>query len=214
MYVGVYLILCDILRRDVMNGSIPPILSQLQPFNESRFDACMAFMSIANSCVKLTMYDMVKLHVMIDLYHTARHGRPVIGGSLDAWKFGPLIPDAYNRLRHWAYKFEEDGFQPENFDIVERRNRTVYFKPTIVADIDDFSPSEVWAMTESWSIVMKQYKDWSRSQEYFHQSCSPIGEAWKDAWEHETPIDWRKLLDAWARHEHTDLSDLKQIVSQ
>lgn len=173
----------------------------------------MAFVTQRHGCDRLSIYDMVKLHVMIDLNHVAKHGRPVIGGGLNAWQFGPVIPDAFKRLRHWAYKFEESGFQPETFDIVDQRGDTFFFRPTLQIEADDFSPSEVDAMNDAWTIVMDQYKRWNQSQQYFHEAISPIGEAWKEAWDKRTSIDWRRLLDLWGKHHHVDLSDLKQIVT-
>lgn len=49
------------------------------------------------------------MHVMIDFRHLLKTGRPVIGGALTRWKFGPVVTPAYNRVASLGHKFDVRG---------------------------------------------------------------------------------------------------------
>src|SRR5438034_11767384 len=76
------------------------LLTQLQPFNDHRFDDCMAFLA-AKHGRPLSVYEMMKLHAMIDVYHTLDRGKPVIGGSLWPFTNGPISRVAKSRVGQW-----------------------------------------------------------------------------------------------------------------
>lgn len=183
-------------------------LNQISPFNEVRFDVCMAYLSRKHGR-SLTQYDMVKLHLMTDVFHTLEHGKPVIGGAVQAWDFGPLVPDAYNRLRHWTYKFDESGFQPESLSIVDRRGRSWEFLATQPVDAADFSPSELAAMDRAWDAIMGL--DWTESQAYFHER-SFVGRAWSHARREGRDMDWNEIIDEYDAEHRTDHGHIKSLI--
>ena len=188
------------------------ILNQLQPFNEARFDACMAYLGQKMSA-DLTQYEMVKLHVVIDLIHTAFHGQPVIGGRLEAWQYGPVIDSAYNRVKRWGHRFDKYGTQPEQFDIVSRDGNKLVLRPTCEIDPDEFSPAEIDAMERAWQLVKNEHVRWSSSQDFFHNPATPIGKVWCVARENDSPIDWRDFVRAWGDQFGSDVSNSIMIMT-
>ena len=146
----------------------------------------MAFLSSKHN-QELTQYDMVKLHVMIDIFHTLQQGKPVIGGSLSKWPHGPVVKAAYNRVRSWGHEWDKNQAQPEVFRIQRKVKKSFYYKAIVPFDQDEFSPSELSAMEEAWKVVMT--RGWSNSQKFFHDDSSFIGRAWNAAGADGTPID-------------------------
>lgn len=185
------------------------VLNQLLPFNESRFDACMAYLSAKHSR-DLTQYDMVKLHVMTDIFHALEHGKPVIGGALDAWQFGPLVEKAYNRVRRWRFVVDETGEQPEFFEFVGQKGAADRFRAREPVNDEDLSPSEVKAMTKAWDVIMSL--DWSESQDYFHSDSTFIGRAWKKAREARVGVDWDDIIDEYDRQFDENHAHIKRLV--
>src|ERR1035437_7268175 len=120
---------------------VPMALSQLLPFNESRFDACMAYLARKHQRL-LTKYDMVKLHVMTDIYHVVEQGKPVIGGSISAWTFGPVVGKAFNRLTFWEKQYNKNGVEPENFRFAGGEGRYPEFDAKLNVDEEEFSKTE------------------------------------------------------------------------
>src|SRR4051794_15408033 len=74
-----------------------PVLSQITPFNQHRFDAVIRYLSARHGRT-LTQNDIVKIHVMTDVYHVIDYGMPVMGGQLEPWKHGAVVQRAYNRI--------------------------------------------------------------------------------------------------------------------
>jgi len=168
-------------------------LTQLLPFNEARFDACMAYLAKKHQR-SLTKYDMVKLHVMTDVYHVLEHGKPVIGGSISPWQFGPVVARAYKRMRAWEYKYDENGTEPENYRIVGKTGNSLEFNPTCAVDEDDFSPAELTALNGAWARVMVQLANFQESQDYFHGTTSFMGRAWNNARLQNRDLDWEEII--------------------
>ncbi|HEX4795293.1 MAG TPA: hypothetical protein VH370_15970 [Humisphaera sp.] len=173
-------------------------ISQLQPFNEFRFDDCMAYLA-AKYNHALSTYEMMKLHVMIDVHHTLNNAMPVIGG--DIWPFvnGPVPRGAKHRVADWIKRYEEAGEAPEAFEIIDRGDR-YQFRPKQVPEADDFSESELAAMELAWQEVvppLSRPEGFAESQQFFH-NASPIGEAWDKAWKRGSALDWNEIIDAYA----------------
>ena len=184
-------------------------LSQIIPFNENRFDACMVYLAQKHSR-NLTQYEMVKLHVMADVYHTITYGQPMIGGSLEAWTNGPVVKKAYNRVAVWGHRFDETGEQSPMFNLVEQLGNANHFKPSVEADPDDFSVSEVEALEKAWDTVMSM--EFRASQDYFHKPISFIGKAWHNAKLQSRAIDWNDIIDAYDTENGTDHTTLKTLI--
>ena len=187
------------------------ILSQLQPFNEERFDACMAHLATTHAR-DLTQYEMVQLHVILDLLHTVEHAQPVIGGKLDAWQRGPVVGPAYKRVVHWGRRFDEHGTQPERFSVSCKSDTIYAYKPTVAPDPDDFSPAESKAMEGAWQIVMVDHAGWKKSQDYFHNPKFPVGRVWSEARQHNAAMDWRALVRAWGEYQKLDVTSVLRLI--
>jgi hypothetical protein len=173
-------------------------ITQLQPFNEFRFDDCMAFLAARHNH-PLSTYEMMKLHVMIDVHHTLSNAMPVIGGDIWPFKNGPVARCAKHRVADWIRRYEEAGEVPDGFKIIDQGERYL-FEPERVPEDDDFSNSELAAMELAWRDVVPVLAapdGFLASQEFFHKD-SPIGVAWGEAWTRGTALDWNEIIDAYA----------------
>ena len=190
------------------------VLSQLSPFNEHRFDAMMLYFSRKYGR-KLSQYDMMKLHVMTDVFHVLATARPAIGGSLEPWQYGPVVRAAYNRVAKWWHDFDRTGRQPEYFRLVEHDGNAKRFVAATDVDEDDFSDSEKAAMDAAWAAVQDLLDDWRRADAFFHDSdASFIGNAWyKAKAEGRRAIDWNDIIDAFDRFHNADHSHIKTLMT-
>lgn len=171
------------------------VLSQLAPFNEHRFNECMAFFA-ARAGGTLSQYDLVKLHVLTDVFHVLRHGKPVIGGELQAWDLGPVAPRAYNLVKRWSYTADETEEQPEYFRVTPGQGKRIDYTVAKQADLDDFSDAEMETMLKAWHIFSKM--SWSQREDYFHKD-SFLGKAWLAARsESREEISWDQIIDEYA----------------
>jgi len=184
---------------------------QLIPFNRHRFDAAMAVLSHKHKST-LTQLDMVKLHVMIDVFHVLFHGKPVIGGVIEKWAGGAVVAQAYRRLRRAAGEWEQDRTQPDNYKILGKRRNAFIFQPTSKPDERDFSKTELHAMEQSWDCVMS--KGFLDRQKFFHDENCFMGRAWIKAIGNK-PIHWEDVIDAYADlHPEYEFRDqIKTLVS-
>src|SRR5207302_9403383 len=73
---------------------------ELQPFNQARFDACMAWVAKQFDRT-LSQYEAVKIHATADVLHVVKHHRPIIGGTFKKLANGPVALDALNRAKGW-----------------------------------------------------------------------------------------------------------------
>jgi uncharacterized phage-associated protein len=183
-------------------------LTQIMPFNECRFNACMAYLARRHQR-NLTKYEMIKLHILIDVCHVQEHAKPIIGGTFSPWQFGPVEARAYKRLRAWEYKFVETGAEPEAFHLVGDGN-DLQFDPRNAVDEDDFSKSELMAMETAWRRVMSM--NWKESQDFFHSPQNPIGLAWTNARKENRDLDWDEIVDASGRLDGLATSAIKTLI--
>ena len=169
-------------------------VTQLAPFNEFRFDDCMAYLS-SKYARPLSKYEMMKLHVMIDVHHTVARGKPVIGGRVAAFTNGPVARSAMSRVSHWLKRYEREGIQPDGF-LVEEETDSFRMKPTRVPEEDDFSPAELEAMEKAWGDVigLLEAKGFQASQDFFHKD-SYVGRAWMSARRRGECLDWNEIID-------------------
>jgi len=184
------------------------ILDQIAPFNATRFDTCMAYFCERHGR-ELTQYDMVKLHLMTDIFHALEHGKPVIGGSVQAWDFGPVIDQAYRRVKHWDYSHDETGSHPETLRISNRSGSSCKFTNSVSVDSDEFSESELNAMKRAWDSFM--HMSWNESQQFFHQD-SFVGQAWLKARQEQRNIDWDDIIDEYDREYGTNHQHIKALI--
>ena len=186
--------------------------SQLMPFNEHRFDLCMVWFSKTFG-KPMTQFEMVKLHIMTDVFHVLNQAKPVIGGSLERWPYGPVVKYGYNRVSRREHRFNE-GIEDDLFDI-SPASETVYefiAKPTSTVDQEDFSVAEVQAMEEAWHLVMDMSFD--TAQEFFHDpSVSFMGKAWSAAETNGAPIDWQEIITAYDGENGSDHAHILTIIN-
>lgn len=189
----------------------PPeaVLNQLTPFNEHRFDACMTYLAREHGR-SLTQYEMVKLHIMADVFHVLEYGTPIIGGSVERWPHGPVVRRAYNRLMGWWRRFQETGEQSEQFSAEPYQNKQVIFSPKKQTDFDDLSESEIDALEKAWDTISRM--DWTRSQSFFHDPEFFMGRAWSNARAEGRPIDWLEIIDAYDESTGEDHSHIKRMI--
>ena len=190
------------------------ILSQLAPFNEHRFDQAMVYFSRKYGR-KLSQYDMMKLHVMTDVFHVLETAKPAIGGSLESWQYGPVVRAAYNRVAKWWHDYDRTGRQPEFFRLVEQDGNAKRFEAATDVDEDDFSDAEKTAMDAAWKAMKDLLEDWNRAERFFHDpKASFIGKAWQKAKaKGRKAIDWIDIIDAYDQFHDTDHSHIKTLMT-
>lgn len=178
-----------------------PVLSQLAPFNEHRFKLCIQYLS-AYGKRTLTQYDIVKLHVLIDVFHVLEHGQPIIGGQLCAWEHGPVVKKAYNRAMHWYHAYMDRGELPEGMSIGKGDGRRVEFTATQRVDPVEFSDAEIESMLRAYHTLMDSKRTWKARDEYFHGPDTFLGRAWGRRWKSGTrdiEISWDDVIDEYAK---------------
>jgi hypothetical protein len=188
------------------------ILGRLMPFNECRFDDCMAYLAGAHRR-PLGTYEMMKLHVMIDVYHTLDRGKPAIGGAFWPFTNGPVARAAKSRVRHWESRYEKTGAMPDGFMLKEEGGRLVA-TPVRVPDCEDFSAAELDAMERAWRDVIGPLDaagGFSSSQEFFHKD-SFIGRAWEKARQRGSFLDWNEIIDEYDAATGEDHSHIKLLL--
>jgi uncharacterized phage-associated protein len=184
------------------------ILDQIAPFNATRFDLCMAYYCQRYKR-ELTQYDMVKLHLMTDIFHTLEQAKPVVGGSVQAWDFGPVIDQAYRRIKHWDYSHDETGSQPDTLRILNRRGNSCEFINSQQIDKAEFTDSELNAMERAWDSFM--HMNWNESQRFFHED-SFIGRSWSKARQERRNIDWDDIIDEYDKEHGTNHTHIKALI--
>jgi hypothetical protein len=191
---------------------MPEHISQLQPFNEHRFDDCIAYLA-AKHDRPLGVYEMMKLHVMIDVYHTLDRGAPVIGGTIYPFTNGPVSRSSKSRVSHWQKQYEMKARMPDGFLVIDEGDR-LRVKPARVPDEDDFSRSELAAMDRAWHDVVKLLDEggFQASQAFFHRDGF-IGRAWKKARNCGQNLDWNDIIDEYhSEHSDKDPSRIKALL--
>jgi hypothetical protein len=185
-------------------------ISGIIPFNEQRFDACMAHI-IRRANVPLTKYDMVKLHVLIDVYHTLHRGKPIIGGALERWPHGPVVKKAYDRVDFWDHRHQESGQQPRPFLIFERHGSKTQYGIPANAEVEDplFSPAELRSIEDAWRFYESLGK---KAYDFFHSEDTFIGKAWAAAKVQGNPVNWMTIIDAYDAEFQTDHSHIKALI--
>jgi len=184
---------------------------QLMPFNQYRFDDCMAYLA-AKHGDELNTYELMKLHVMIDVYHTLERGKPVIGGSFWPFTNGPVARSAASRVSSWRKGYEVLGKQPDGFQLRSDAGDRLLVKPTAVPEEDDFSRSEIEAMGRAWDEVMDTLKKgFAASQEFFHGGGF-IGKAWLKARNSGLALDWNDIIDEYDAAFHKNHSHIKALL--
>ncbi len=176
---------------------------------------CMSYLS-AQHARSLTKYEMVKLHVLVDFYHTIESGTPMIGGPIQAWKDGPVINPAYMRLESFRKTLIETGIQPEEY-VIDTSVKYARFRSTLRVDQDDFSELECRAMQKAWDYLMPtldSFRGFRKVEKLFHET-SFIGKAWAKARANQrAEIDWNDLIDAFdleANEKHSENKALMQM---
>jgi hypothetical protein len=181
------------------------ILTQLIPFNATRFDACMSYLSQKVYGRGLTIFELVKLHVMTDVFHVLQHGHQAIGGELQPWPYGPVVEPAYHRLKHWLHSFEQKGVQPAEYRIVGAD--VTAFEPTALFDPDDLSASELEAMEKA--VLLLRPMSFDDSYDFFHNDLTFMGRAYNLAKSQQRALSWPDVIDAHDQIHGTNLQHLK-----
>ena len=187
------------------------VVTQLMPFNECRFDDCIAFLAAKHDRA-LSTYEMMKLHVLIDVNHTLDKGKPVIGGAIWPFTNGPVSRSAKSRVSYWRKRYELSGQMPDGFVLIDDGDRLMV-KPTRVPEEEEFSRSELTAMDRAWTDVMGLLATggFGASQRFFHEDGF-IGKAWSKARRRGTSLDWTEIIDEYDAAHGTDHSRIKTMM--
>lgn len=181
---------------------------ELQPFNQVRFDACMAWVAKQFDRT-ISQYEAVKVHALADALHVVRHHRPIIGGTLRKLTHGPVNLDALNRAKQW----EKDRTGP--FELSARRGNALFFAPRPGPACESmFTASEREAILDAAKTVFSMTCE--ESQRFFHGETDSgddfLGKAWRKTRGDKTAIDWAAILDAYADQTGEDAASLKSLV--
>ncbi|HZL38303.1 MAG TPA: type II toxin-antitoxin system antitoxin SocA domain-containing protein [Tepidisphaeraceae bacterium] len=184
------------------------VLTRLIPFNPHRFDACMSFLAQKIYDRPLTTFELVKLHVMTDVFHVLRTGHQAIGGELCAWTYGPVVEPAYHRLKEWEHRHEESGlqFQPTGYQIVD--GEVTGFSPNVPFDPEDLAPSELDAMAQASDLLRPMSFD--QAFWFFHSDQTFMGRAYNHARRESRALAWDDIIDAHDALRGSNLQHLKQ----
>lgn len=184
------------------------IITRLIPFNPHRFDACMRYIAQRIYKRPLTIFEMVKHHVMTDVFHVLGHGHQTIGGELQPWPYGPVVEPAYRRLKGWEHYHEgnADRAQPAEYQITD--GELSGLMPTITFDPDDLSPSEMDAMNQASQLLRPMSFD--DAFRFFHSNDTFMGRAYNLAKDENRAMAWGGIIDAHDQLLATDLQHPKR----
>jgi hypothetical protein len=182
------------------------IVTKLIPFNPHRFDACMGYLAQAVYARPLTIFEMVKLHVMTDVFHVLQHAHQAIGGELTPWPYGPVVEPAYNRLKHWQHRNDEDGTQPTEYQIIP--GEVTGFQPRAAYDPEDLAPAELEAMNKA--VTLLRPLSFDDAYRFFHSNDTFMGRAYNRAKAEGRALAWGDIIDAHDQIHGSDLQHLKR----
>jgi hypothetical protein len=182
---------------------------QLSPFNQHQFDRCMRWFAARHG--ELTQYQLVKLHVMTDVFHVLETGLPVIGGRFRRWKLGPVVPNGWHRTRQYVQQFEA-GSRPPALSVRPTDGSAYRYSVPEDAETEEqeFSASEVRAMERAWAEVGEL--SWEESHRYFHTPESFMGKAWLEA-PQNGPIPWELIVDCYDAATGEDHGHVKALMA-
>lgn len=188
-----------------MSVTQPFRVTRLIPFNPHRFDACAAYLAQQYGR-PLTIFELVKHHVMTDVFHVLQTGHQAIGGELEPWPWGPVNERAYKRLKHWEHCHEETQEQPAEYELTKA---DLYgFSPRASFDLDDTSPAELRAMNNA--IGLLSGKSFQESYDFFHGNDTFMGRAYNAAKAEGRALAWDDILDAHDALHGTDHQHIKR----
>lgn len=183
-----------------------PRVTRLAPFNRHRYDLCIAYVMKVDE-QPLDDYELTKIHALIDGFHVASTGLPVIGGSLDQWPRGPVCPEANTHV----VSLLESRLHPEPlFEVVKggaaaKADRMLGFSKKGEVDKDDFSVTELDAIEHARRVFNSMTR--IVMYEYFHNPKHFLGHAWTKAKnEHHKSLDWHDILDGYEAEFNTKLT--------
>jgi hypothetical protein len=185
------------------------MIYELQPFNQARFDACMAWVA-KEFDRSFSQYEAVKIHALADALHTVRYHNPIVGGRLRKLRHGPVDLDALNRSKDWSDDDKSSPMSP-----VAKRGKCIYFarKPGPTHE-DMFTPSELDAIRDAARIVFSM--TFAESQKFFHGdqdgSNTFLGKAWKATKSDKAPISWEDIVTAYSKETKHDAAQLRALI--
>jgi uncharacterized phage-associated protein len=184
-------------------------LSQLMPFNEVRFRHCMAYLGHVKGQSLSQLY-LVKLNVLIDLFHILRCGKPAIGGPVAPWELGPVVPEAYHLCAAWKTEYDRFGRHPVGFKVIGRSGGKMKLRAVGPIDADDFSAYEVEAMERAWDEIGRL--NYSGLWDYTHNPDTFLGYAYTTAKGQNRLMDWGEIIDAYDRFRGEDHAAIKALI--
>ena len=165
------------------------------PFNDFRYDLVVSYI-LSKLNTTFDVYDMVKVHALVDALHVIETGRPVIGGEFQPWDHGPVAPPAYARANRILGECES----LDMFHIVKMAGPRplVGAKPNVHIDLDEFSQSEIDAMERA-AQIFDDLDAFDKLYPFFHDPERFMGFAWTQARKEDRPLSWLEIIDAYER---------------
>jgi len=195
-----------------MHATAPAIITSLIPFNPRRFDMVMSYLVQGIYDRPLTLFEMIKHHVMADVFHVLDHGHQIIGGDLQPWKWGPVVKPAYSRLKKWEHGLEKkEKSQPAEYEITP--GEYTAFMPRIAFEPDDIAPSEEQAINNAANLLKPMSFD--TAYHFFHDNSTFMGRAYNAAKaQDDRSLAWTEIIAAYDAIHRTDHSQImRRLIS-
>ena len=179
------------------------------PFDEAALRRCIAYLT-NRKYRSLTQFYIVELNILIDLFHILRTGKPVVGGSVAPWEFGPVVPEAYRTCDGWKTDYDHFGKHPQGLKVVRRIGRRTSIKTAGPVDLEEFSQSELDAMELAWNEIA--YLNFAG---LLHYTCSPdtfLGAEYTAARNENRMMDWDQIIASYDRSRGEDHSAIRQLI--
>jgi uncharacterized phage-associated protein len=186
-----------------------PPLSQLRPFDEGMLRRCVAYLSQAKRRSLSQLY-IVKLNVLIDLFHILRCGKPVIGGSVAPWELGPVVPEAYRAFDRWKCDFDRDGTQPDGLRLARRSGKNVDVRAADTVVVEEFSMAEIDAMERAWAEI--GHLNFDGLEHYTHSPDTFLGAAYAAARREGRLMDWDEIVGLYDQFHGEDHSAIRALI--
>ncbi len=156
-----------------------------------------------------------KLLYYVQGWSLALRGRPMFGERIEAWKFGPVVPEVYHRFKPYGYAVinPEDIGEPENLTAPDRA-----FIESVWSEYKAYSATKLREMTHAespWNEARIGLSPDARSSNAISQESLRIFFE-KQAEQHKGALNVFDLQEVWGAHEEMERGagrSLKDIMA-
>lgn len=108
----------------------------------------------------MTNLRLQKLLFFAQGWHLARYGRPLFDAPIEAWSYGPVVPEVYRLYKqNGRYGIEEEctppgsAFTPEEYDLLLDVAREYDVKSTSSLVDESHEPGAPWSQTNQNAVI-------------------------------------------------------------